>query len=375
MIKKFLMVFVSIAILLYFGSAFGCNGVCGREIIATPIGYEYLQGLENGDVVRAFTTTWNPTWTNECRAVLFTVLNPERYYGKSFLLQDSGCNCVHCRYTTLHQQYVVGCRYSFPNSTNLVSILFNLSDPREMRIVNAREVFGKRTLNKVANIRMTPMKSTEAATEISLKHMWNADLKDLAETVIPACEYKQTTLGSILDHVSIEYGKRNPGKTINWNVECGNGPPDVDWEMPYDFSHGNVSALEVLEMIGRLPYVSFRVDTSLRSCAFFLYSFPADSEYCDWSRSIYSNIIPNRAFEKATVEELVQWLYSVQERWVAEGKISGATYSYGIKSSYLRTKTRPMSFVGMTLREAIRYIAREFDVEYDFKTAIWQERK
>jgi hypothetical protein len=75
------------------------------------------------------------------------------------------------------------------------------------------------------------------------------------------------------------------------------------------------------------------------------------------------------------VNELVQWLHSVQEQWVEEGKISGVTYSYGIKSPSIRTKTRPMSFVNMTLQEAIRYIAREFNVEYDFKTATWQERK
>ena len=53
MIKKFLLFFVSTAILLYSGRAFGFNGVCGGKIIATPVGYEYLQGLENGDMVRA----------------------------------------------------------------------------------------------------------------------------------------------------------------------------------------------------------------------------------------------------------------------------------------------------------------------------------
>jgi len=375
MIRKFLLFFVSTAILLYSGRAFGFNGVCGGKIIATPVGYEYLQGLENGDMVRAFTTTWNPTWTNECRAVLFTVLDPERYYGNSFLLQDSGCNCVHCRNISLNQQYVVGCRYVFPNTTNLVSILFSISDPREMRTVNAREVFGKIILKEDANVRMTQVKRPGETTDFVLKHVWNADLKDLAETVIPAHEYKRSTLKSILEHVDMEYGKLNPGKTINWNAECGNGPPDVDWKMLYDFSHGNVSALEVLEMIGRLPYLSFKVDTSYRSRAFFLYSFPADSEHCDWSGSFYSNIIPNRVFEKATVNELVQWLHSVQEKWVEEGKISGVTYSYGIKSPSIRAKTRPMSFADMTLRDAIHYIAKEFGVEYDFKTSTWQERR
>ena len=379
-------VIVHAVVLVTFLFSYGQEGAPSSEtnVVAVAIGYENVVQLPSGELIRTFPTSLPPNSETNCRAVLFSVLKPEEWRGKNFLLQRSGCNCRYCRVNPAPQLYRFGRKYSFGKIDKVKRILFDVGFPSDMRALSFPHDWGDEievthlsgTVSNACtlvdsvdmdNMELEYLHVPNGCWRRPLSEVWNADIFALKNTRLPPMECTDMTLGEILERVK---------KTCQflYLVEIDHGPSDASWSRRYSLSLGGTSVLDALIKIGELQDVRLYVGLALRSSATFVYRVPVDSVFVDWGGSVYTRTLPAMEFHNVTLKQLAYELFDrTFKKWYDSGEVSEATFSFEIENKQTLKRKRSFAFAGINLRDAIREICCSYGVRYDFRRHAWED--
>lgn len=361
-----------------------------NTVVGVVVGYENVMQLQTGELVRTFPSSLSSNAAANCRAVLLSVLSPHKWQGKAFLLQRCGCQCRHCRIAPLPRIYEFGRKYSFSGSEIVERMLFDIGLPSDMNFLSIPKNSGEEVLptkpmdNNSCMIESVDMDGIELGFGITpqeswkyqLDAVWNPDIVSLKRSYMPSLMCTNMTLAEILDKVDNAFSSVNtdPRHRIKYRVEIIRGPSDAKWVRRYDLKIKDISTLKALLEIGKLDGVSLYVNLSMRSSATFVYKVPLDSQFVDWSGSVYSKVIPRMSFYDISLRELTQNLFNnTLKKWYDAGEISEATFGFGIKDKEILSIRRSLSFDELTLRDAILEISKNYGVRYDFRCHLWEE--
>ncbi|MBR4654770.1 MAG: hypothetical protein IKO72_15550 [Kiritimatiellae bacterium] len=355
------------------------------NVVAVVIGYENTVQLPSKELIRTFPTSLPSNSETNCRAVLFSILSPSEWKGRYFLLQRSGCQCQYCRTRPMPQIFSFGEKYSFGSITNISHMLFDIGLPRDVKVLSFPRDGGHKIVKPdpkgpttdtdvmIDSINMDKVEheyciKPQRSWQRPLSEAWNPDIISLKNTYFPPMTCRDMTLTEILECIE-------KACLVNYEVEIRQGPSDATWKRKYNLAIGGNSVLDTLLKIGELQDVSLYVDLTRRSSAIFTYRVPLDLQFIDWSNSVYSRTIPSMTFHDVSVKDLTFELFKkTMKEWYDSGKISEATFGFGIKNKNVLEKRLSFSFDGINLRDAIFEICTAYGVRYDFRRHSWEEK-